>query len=724
MGNGGWDTEVGWAAATAVLLLGCGSGRVDSAARLAQTDPVQGASGSTYDVRPDGDGLVADHAQHGWRVTLSRGNVQLETRASAPALNLHAARYGCRGEEHVLGAVAPAIDGAANRVAYARPDVGLTEWYVNGPTGVEQGFALDRPACQHADETGITLAPTPGYRVSVSPHVATLTSEDGRVVRYADLRATDADGRDLDARLEPRGDGLGIAVQTAGATYPVRVDPLVSAVPQELLARDGASVGGFGDSTALSGDTALIGASGSAYTFVQCGPTWTPEQAFRPTEAEFSFGSPVALAGDTALVGAYADAQWHGAVHVFTRSGSTWAKQQVLTARDGARDDSFGESVALFGETALVGASRAGGEMGAAYVFVRNGAVWAEQQKLLPSTPPPARATFGETVALGNDVAFVTGGARYYYGAVYVFARNGAVWTEKQKLVASDAAARTCFGNSLAVSADTALIGDIEEGDGSGAVYVFVRNGATWAEQQKLTASVRTVIDYFGQSVALLGDTALIGAGGTAYGGAAHLWMHSGSAWAEQQKLALSDGQSSDWFGQSVALSSDAAFVGAYGRSDTEGAVYAFARGDGDASSASGRTACEPPHSDSVEQNAGCQCRAGEGRAAGHVVPSLVLRGLAIWRRRHRPDSERSGLIRVADDKTRGRGKGHWQRWRQRGCPPVAHISLPIASHATRAAAMSPAAVASFMASASTAMSAALGVARIVRESSSARIIA
>jgi len=268
-------------------------------------------------------------------------------------------------------------------------------------------------------------------------------------------------------------------------------------------------------------------------------------------------------------------------------------EQQKITASDGASDDYFGYSVSISGDTAIVGAygnDDKGSYSGSAYVFVRSGTTWTEQQKLTASDGA-AYDIFGESVSISGDTAIV--GARHdddkgsSSGSAYVFVRSGTTWTEQQKLTASDGASSDWFGWSVSISGDTAIVGaylDDDKGSASGSAYVFVRSGTTWTEQQKLTASDGASSDYFGRSVSISGDTAIVGAyqdddKGSA-SGSAYVFLRSGTTWTEQQKLTASDGGSVDHFGYSVSISGDTAIVGAYRDDDKgsySGSAYVFA---------------------------------------------------------------------------------------------------------------------------------------------------
>ncbi|MSQ08671.1 MAG: hypothetical protein EXR44_05165, partial [Dehalococcoidia bacterium] len=190
----------------------------------------------------------------------------------------------------------------------------------------------------------------------------------------------------------------------------------------------------------------------------------------------------------------------------------TWTQQQKLTASDGAANDFFGYSVAVSGDTAVVGAWGDDSAKGSAYVFTRSGSTWTQQQKLTASDGA-AIDYFGYSVAVSGDTAVVGAyGDDSYKGSAYVFTRSGSTWTQQQKLTASDGAANDYFGGSVAVSGDTAVVGAYGDDSEKGSAYVFTRSGSTWTQQQKLTASDGAANDFFGWSVAVSGDTAVVGA--------------------------------------------------------------------------------------------------------------------------------------------------------------------------------------------------------------------
>ena len=197
---------------------------------------------------------------------------------------------------------------------------------------------------------------------------------------------------------------------------------------------------------------------------------------------------------------------------------------------------------------------------------------------------------FGWSVAIDGDTAVI--GARNdddavgNSGSAYVFTRTGATWSPQAKLTASDAAVGDLFGWSVAIDGNTAVIGARNDDDGgsdSGSAYVFTRTGATWSQQAKLTASDAASIDFFGYSVAIDGDTAVIGAyaddDGGSNSGSAYVFTRTGETWSQQAKLTASDAASSDFFGYSVAIDGDTAVIGAPGNDDAggnSGSAYVF----------------------------------------------------------------------------------------------------------------------------------------------------
>ncbi len=376
----------------------------------------------------------------------------------------------------------------------------------------------------------------------------------------------------------------------------------------KLTPSDGASADKFGVSVALSGDTALVGAlgdedngfaSGSAYLFERDqggADNWGQVKKITASDgaANDLFGNSVALSGDTALVGAYHDndnGSHSGSAYIFERDqggAGNWGEVKKITASDGALDDSFGYFVALSGDTALVGAEGDddnGSHSGSAYIFERGqggAGNWGEVKKITASDAA-ANDFFGWSVALSGDTALVgawgDSDSGSNSGSAYFFKRDqggAGNWGQAKKITASDAASGDWFGYSVALSGDTALVGayvDDDAGNASGSAYIFDRNqggAGNWGEVKKITASDGAAYDYFGWFVALSGDTALVGAYGDddngSDSGSAYIFDRDQGGtdnWGEVSKLTALDGAADDYFSNAAALDGDTALVGA-----------------------------------------------------------------------------------------------------------------------------------------------------------------
>ena len=406
-----------------------------------------------------------------------------------------------------------------------------------------------------------------------------------------------------------------------------------------LTASDGAAYDVFGWSVAIWGDAVVVGAlradvggnsdQGAAYLFARnAGGTdnWGEVKKLTASDgtAEDQFGFSVAIWGDAVVVGAVlgdgGGSTLQGAAYLFARNAGgadIWGQVTKLTASDGAKSDWFGYSVAIWGDAVVVGAPYADingkGNQGAAYLFARNaGGVadsWGEVIKLTASDGA-AGNYFGHSVAIWDDAIVVgTYGAdvadNIMQGAAYLFARNAGgadSWGQVTRLTAADGAANDYFGFSVAIWGDAVVVGapyaNIGGYPGQGAAYVFARNAGgadNWGEVNRLTASDGAAWDYFGWSVAIWSDAALVGAYRATVGdnfeqGAAYLFArNAGGAemWGQVKKLSPSDDASFEQFGWSVAIWSDAVVVGAsagdIGGITDQGAAYLFARNAGGA---------------------------------------------------------------------------------------------------------------------------------------------
>ncbi len=320
------------------------------------------------------------------------------------------------------------------------------------------------------------------------------------------------------------------------------------------------------------------------------------------------FGQSLALDGETLFVGAPSDddaAPNGGVVFVLERdSTSSFTEAQKLTADDPANDDRFGESVAVSGNWAVIGApykDNPGADSGKAYSFWRDSVgVWYIFSGLTPSSNG-TYYRFGHSVAIsGRTIAVssplgqnltVPGGGVYRSGIVTIFEYDSCAdtWNETQVLQASDATSNDNFGHSIAMAGNRLLVGaplDDDNGNSTGSVYVFTRLAGVWTETQKLNHTLPGRFDYFGQSVSISpdGSLAVIGAPGrdnlgALNSGAAYVFERTGLAWSQTDELVASDATNYDAFGQSVGVSTGGIAVGSW-KDDTEqldaGSGYLF----------------------------------------------------------------------------------------------------------------------------------------------------
>ena len=305
---------------------------------------------------------------------------------------------------------------------------------------------------------------------------------------------------------------------------------------------------------------------------------------------------------------------------MFVRTGSTWTQQAYLKASNTGANDNFGWSVALDGDTAVIGSEEEGSAAtgvdntspgqaddsasgsGAVYVFVRTGSSWA-QQAYVKASNTDAGDEFGSAVAVaGNTLAVgaqlessaATGvnstnpgqsdNTAPKSGAAYIFVRSGPTWTQQAYVKASNNQQITYFGSSIAISNDTVVVGE----PGGDSAFVFVRSGSTWSQQASLNASLS---GFFGFSVAISDDALIVGAPydesaasgvnapnpapttNTVYrSGAAYLYVRSGSSWTQEAYLKASTPKVADLFGYGVGVSGTTLVVGA----TSSGALYVF----------------------------------------------------------------------------------------------------------------------------------------------------
>ncbi|OGO27174.1 MAG: hypothetical protein A2Z16_06875 [Chloroflexi bacterium RBG_16_54_18] len=334
------------------------------------------------------------------------------------------------------------------------------------------------------------------------------------------------------------------------------------------------------------------------------------------------FGYAVAMDGSAAVIGARnADPNLGGgpiddagAAYVYVHNGKTWVLQTELAAKDASPGDTFGVSVAISGNTIVVGATGVNledqdeedGELndaGAAYVFTRSGGDWVQQVKLV-ANDPVEEDSFGSGVAISKNTVVVAAETKDLLplvdvGAAYVFYNSGGKnWKQQAKLLPPDPWLGDYFGTSVTIHGDLLAVGapqfDPVEGSGTGKVIVFKREGKIWVQEARLEAENGRLADAFGNSVAIYGRTVVVGAhhadpdlggGRVTSAGAAYVFTDNGNEWKEEATLVAYDGGVFDQFGQSIDIYGSTIVVGADGATQAgnsgAGAVYVFTKKNG-----------------------------------------------------------------------------------------------------------------------------------------------
>lgn len=477
-----------------------------------------------YHARPSANGFEASNSQGALTAKFTHDGVQLTHDSLHWSMSLRAYGYG-----DALKPVAPSSPQAsANRVEYRRGP--LTEWYENGPVGLEQGFTLTAPPAKRDGQLltiALSLSGDLTAKRDESRTGLTLIDRRGKsVLRYAGLAARDADGRDLRASLEVQGSELLIRVDDTNAHYPLVVDPLIELA--KLTSSDGAAGDDFGWSVAINGDTIVVGAMQK---------------------------------GD--------DQQ--GAAYVFVKPPSGWqsmTQTAKLLASDNPQDGLFGWSVAVDGDTIAVTARN----LATTYVFVKPAQGWIDMTQTAELFPLPAAYPYAYSVAVqGNTVVVgvVNGDAQ---GAAYVFIEPAGGWAGSLQptatLTSTDIDTESQFGDSVAISGGTIVVGDSGADQDFGAAYVFVKPSTGWmnmTQTAKLTPSDGSSLDTFGASVAIAQRTVIVGAPKFSLPGAAYIFVQPSSGWSDMTESAelLSTSQVEDQFGYFVAINGNTAIVSA-----------------------------------------------------------------------------------------------------------------------------------------------------------------
>lgn len=444
----------------------------------------------------DAGGYLAANPAHGWRIGYNPDGATTLTGDGTWDWGLRLTGYGYglnrNPVDHPTG-----LTTTQETLTY-RWDANLSEWWINSPNGLEQGFTLQQRPDGAASDEALTVAMavygdlTPQQR---GDGIAFTDDAGTTILTYNKLHVTDAAGQVIPAHFAVTGNQLQVFVDDAAAVYPLTIDPLVQ----------------------------------QAYLKASNTGQWD------------AFGDAVAIDGDTLVVGAYGEDNYAGAAYVFVYDGTNWSQQAYLKASNTGANDYFGRAVAIDGDTVVVGAyledsnngAPSGDELnasGAAYVFVYAAGFWTEQA-LLKAPIAEADEYFGAAVAVSGDTVVVGAYGKdtgvVNAGAAYVFVRDGPSWSQQAYLKASNTGAGDYFGRAVAISGDTVVVGAYQEdsnatgidGDDnnnsatdSGAAYVFVRDDINWSQQAYLKASNTENDDQFGYAVTISGDTVVVGA--------------------------------------------------------------------------------------------------------------------------------------------------------------------------------------------------------------------
>ncbi|MGH8428440.1 MAG: FG-GAP repeat protein, partial [Gammaproteobacteria bacterium] len=468
----------------------------------------------------------------------------------------------------------------ANRVSYAHGN--LSEWWRVLPVGFEQGFTVAKRPAGHGE---LTLALTANGKAAQEKGALgwgklrygelVVIDAKGKVIPSTLKNRGD---RILIAMNDTH------AVYPLTVDPLVWLEQKVTASNGEAVNAFGNAVAVEGETALIGAPDVNDYSEGAVYAFHEAGGVWTQTQEFFASDGSpgdgANFGATIAIDGTTALIGAVGATvngnSAQGAAYIFTESNGTWSQAAKLTASDGTANNYFGQGVAIEGTTVLVGAYGAENLQGEVYEFTESAGTWTQTQ-ILTAGDAEAGDFFGQSVALSGTTALIgayaeTINGNAAQGAAYVFTYSGGSWSQVQKLVASDGTFGADFGYSVALSGSTALIGaggaTVNNNFGQGAVYVFGESGSSWSQTQELTASDGAAGDDFGYAVALSGTTALIGADrhtvrGNANQGAAYEFAESAGTWTQTGEFVASDGAAGDFFGSAVATDGTISLVGA-----------------------------------------------------------------------------------------------------------------------------------------------------------------
>ncbi len=549
-----------------------------------------------YHVRLTREGYQVENP--GQKLNARFGSLGLDVQAESTHFGMSVRGYGYGTALTPVHHVRPSA--GSNRVEYRRG--ALTEWYVNGPLGLEQGFTLSRrPGKANGQPLRIAMDLSGDLSAATEGSGMKLTRNNGvTVLRYAGLTARDANGKELTASLVIEPKKLLLEIDDSAACYPVTIDPTIQNFT--LTASNVENGDEFGISVAIDGNTVVVGTSvvgpmqeGAAYVFVKPANGWrnmTQTAALTSSDEQNgdSFGNSVAVSGNSIVVGAARATvngnNQQGAAYVFVKPTNGWTNMTEtakLTPSDGAPFAYFGTAIAIRGNTVVVGSpssNSVNAGPGTAYVFVEpvNGWIDMTQTAELAASDGTTFDDFGYAVSVSSSTIIVGGGqcSSGCPGTAYIFQEPANGWvdmTETAELTASNVTGPSAFASSVSISGDTAVVGDpFPDQVSGGAVYVFVEPSGGWINMNQtaeLTDGDTGSYACFGNSVSITGDVILAGDECIkAYTGAAYLFLKPAGGWQNSShfalKLSVPFRYQTDFFGSGVAISGTTGIIGAW----------------------------------------------------------------------------------------------------------------------------------------------------------------
>jgi hypothetical protein len=577
----------------------------------AQISASIGKDQSTYHFVAKGNSFSAANARNSLSAEFNSDGVSFRSGNNHLDVALRGYGYG----DNLVAAEPVAPRAKANRLEYSRE--GITEWYVNGPVGLEQGFTLaTRPRGDDSKPLSLLFTLSGDLTASVEPgaRAVGLKKNGFEVLRYADLAAVDSTGREFPASFDLVGKNLSLRIDDKGAEYPLTVDPMVQSV--ELTSNVSGCI--------------LNALSKSVTANTSCSSG----------EANDQFGYSVAVSSDggTVVVGApHANGtnEGSGAAYVFLRPSRGWGScittgcnNYVAKLTPGTPgqvvQEGYAVSVGISGDgnTIVVMANtfpKTDSGAGILYVYVKPSTGWATtgQQAAILSLYGPTETPCNQTDADPNDcftifpssmsingdgsvIAFGYAGAlinNLSDGAVYIYVRPSTGWADSYlpvKLTASDATHLALLGESVSISSDGTVIAagaDQANGD-AGAVYVFVQPSGGWingTQTAELTYAPGDGFSFLGFNVSISGDGHTVVASGNGRGflyfATARRFCFNGTCstfyiWSNRSESAQLTASDAAPLGHFV-VSGDGSTIAAQNLLSSPGSVYLFAKGSG-----------------------------------------------------------------------------------------------------------------------------------------------